>query len=62
MNASINQSVNKGDTVAYYNECGVRRVGIVKGWRDGKVIVEHKAGYTVLVVDIALYLIEEAGK
>ena len=38
-----------GDVVSYKGERGTRtRTGNVKGLRDGKVIVEHKAGYTEL--------------
>lgn len=37
-----------GDTVSYKGERGSTRTGKVKGARDGKVIVEHKAGYTEL--------------
>lgn len=36
---------NVGDTVSYKGERGTR-TGKVKGVRDGKVVVEHKAGYT----------------
>ena len=36
-----------GDTVSYKGERGTR-TGKVKGTRDGKVVVEHKAGYTEL--------------
>lgn len=35
-----------GDTVSYKGERGSTRTGKVKGSRDGKVVVEHKAGYT----------------
>jgi hypothetical protein len=35
-----------GDTVSYKGERGSTRTGKVKGVRDGKVVVEHKAGYT----------------
>ncbi len=37
-----------GDRVSYSGERGATRTGKVKGVRDGKVIVEHKAGYTEL--------------
>lgn len=36
-----------GDTVSYKGDRG-RRTGKVKGSRDGKVVVEHNAGYTEL--------------
>lgn len=62
---SINQSVKRGDKVAYYLQrristgtTQIRRVGIVQGWREGKVIVLHKAGYTEVVADADLYLVE----
>jgi ribosomal protein L20 len=35
-----------GDAVSYKGERGSTRTGKVKGSRDGKVVVEHKAGYT----------------
>lgn len=35
-----------GDTVSYKGERGAVRTAKVKGVRDGKVVVEHKAGYT----------------
>lgn len=35
-----------GDTVSYKGDRGSTRTGKVKGVRDGKVVVEHKAGYT----------------
>jgi hypothetical protein len=47
-----------GDEVAYYNARGIRRVGIVKGWREGKVMVQHNAGYFELIADEALYLLD----
>lgn len=37
-----------GDTVSYKGERGSTRTGKVKGSRDGKVVVEHSAGYTEL--------------
>ncbi len=37
-----------GDQVSYKGERGATRTGKVKGVRDGKVVVEHKAGYTEL--------------
>jgi hypothetical protein len=36
----------------------VRRTGIVQGWRDGKVVVLHKAGYTEELNAADLYLVE----
>ena len=67
---TIHHTLKQGDRVAYYinrnvsaghgstRNVQVRRQGIVKGWRDGKVIVQHKAGYTVDVPDADLYTIE----
>lgn len=37
-----------GDTVSYKGVRGSTRTGTVKGSRDGKVVVEHAAGYTEL--------------
>ncbi|WP_127958031.1 hypothetical protein [Serratia microhaemolytica] len=60
----INQTVTKGDQVAYHTQRSnghtvtqVRRIGVVQGWRNGLVIVAHKAGYTELVSESELYLI-----
>jgi hypothetical protein len=66
----IDQPLKKGDRVAYYikrnistghhSTCSiqVRRTGIVQGWRDGKVVVLHKAGYTEDLAEADLYLVE----
>ena len=35
----------------------IRRTGIVQGWRGGKVIVLHKAGYTEDLAEADLYYI-----
>ncbi len=72
MNAStrIDQPLKKGDRVAYYINRNistghhstrieqVRRTGIVQGWRGGKVVVLHKAGYTEDLAEADLYLAE----
>ena len=70
MNTNIRQTLKKGDRVAYYiyrnisaghhstRTTQVRRTGIVQGWRDGKVVVLHKAGYTEDLNDADLYLVE----
>ena len=67
---SIHHTLKKGDRVAYYINRNVstghhstrseqiRRTGIVQGWRDGKVVVLHKAGYTEDLNAAALYIIE----
>jgi hypothetical protein len=62
---SINKPLKQGDKVAYYiRRCTstgveqVRRTGIVQGWRDGRVIVLHAAGYTETMADADLYLVE----
>ena len=62
---SMKQPIKQGDKVAYYIRRRistgveqVRRVGIVQGWRDGKVIVLHAAGYTETIADADLYLVE----
>ena len=67
---SILHALKKGDRVAYYINRNVgaghhitrservRRTGIVQGWRDGKVIVLHTAGYTETIADTDLYLVE----
>lgn len=62
---SIHHPIKLGDKVAYYVQrltstgtAQLRRVGIVNGWHDGKVIVLHKAGYTKMVADADLYLVE----
>ena len=68
--ASIHQPLKKGDRVAYYINRNVstghhstrseqiRRTGIVQGWRDGKLIVLHAAGYTEDLSEADLYLVE----
>ncbi|WP_342050623.1 MULTISPECIES: hypothetical protein [unclassified Cupriavidus] len=58
MNKTISQPTKKGDQVAYYNAKDQRRVGVVQGWRDGKVVVLHRAGYTDLVPQADLYLLD----
>ena len=70
MNTNIHHTLQKGDRVAYYIDRKistghhstrieqVRRTGIVQGWRGGKVIVLHKAGYTEDLNDADLYLVE----
>lgn len=70
MNTNIRHTLQKGDRVAYYIDhtistghhstrtTQVRRTGIVQGWRDGKVVVLHKAGYTEDLNAAALYIIE----
>ena len=67
---SIQHTLKKGDRVAYYikrnistshhstRSIQVRRTGIVQGWRDGKVIVLHAAGYTEVIADADLYLVK----
>lgn len=59
--------LQQGDKVAYYVQRRVsaghhttrieqiRRTGIVQGWRGGKVIVLHKAGYTEDLAEADLY-------
>lgn len=66
----IRRTLQKGDRVAYYisrnistghhstRTTQVRRTGIVQGWRDGKVVVLHKAGYTEDLVQTDLYYVE----
>ena len=68
--ASIRHPLQQGDKVAYYVQRRVsaghhttrieqiRRTGIVQGWRGGKVIVLHKAGYTEDVAQVDLYYVE----
>ena len=69
MNAptGIRHTLQKGDRVAYYITRRVsygtgieqvRRTGIVQGWRDGKVVVLHKAGYTEDLTEADLYHVE----
>ena len=70
MNVPPRHPLKKGDRVAYYINRNVsaghhstrseqvRRIGIVQGWRDGKVIVLHKAGYTEDLVETDLYFVE----
>ena len=65
--ASIRHPLQQGDKVAYYVQRRVsaghhttrieqiRRTGIVQGWRGGKVIVLHKAGYTEDLAEADLY-------
>lgn len=65
--ASIHHPLQQGDKVAYYVQRRVsaghhttrieqiRRTGIVQGWRDGKVIVLHRAGYTEDLAETDLY-------
>ncbi|MDR2188756.1 MAG: hypothetical protein LBE62_12040 [Azonexus sp.] len=48
-----NFSAGYGDT----RKVQVRRQGIVKGWRDGAVIVLHKAGYTEQIAEHLLQAI-----
>ena len=67
---SIHRTLQKGDRVAYTIDRKistghhstrieqVRRTGIVQGWRGGKVIVLHKAGYTEDVAQVDLYYVE----
>ena len=67
---NIQPRLKKGDRVAYdvhqsistgHHSTGlvpVRRTGIVQGWRDGKVIVLHKAGYTEALAQTDLILID----
>ena len=66
----IRRTQQKGDHVAYYinrtistghhstRTTQVRRTGIVQGWRGGKVVVLHKAGYTEDVAQADLYYVE----
>ena len=68
--ASIRHPLQQGDKIAYYVQRRVsaghhttrieqiRRTGIVQGWRGGKVIVLHKAGYTEDLAEADLYYIE----
>ena len=63
----IRHRLQQGDKVAYYVQRRVsaghhttrleqiRRTGIVQGWRGGKVIVLHKAGYTEDLAEADLY-------
>ena len=65
----IRHPLQQGDKVAYYVQRRVsaghhttrieqiRRTGIVQGWRGGKVIVLHKAGYTEDLAEADLYYI-----
>jgi hypothetical protein len=67
---SIHPILKKGDRVAYYIKRNistghhstrsekVRRTGIVQGWRDGKVIVLHAAGYTEDLAEADLYYVK----
>ena len=66
----IRRTLQKGDHVAYYitrtlstghhstRPTQVRRTGIVQGWRGGKVVVLHKAGYTEDLAQADLYYVE----
>ena len=72
MNATtpIRHTLQKGDRVAYtidrtistghhsIRTAQVRRTGVVQGWRGGKVVVLHKAGYTEDLNDADLHLVE----
>lgn len=72
MNQSTNiqRTLQKGDRIAYTIDrtistghhstraTQVRRTGIVQGWRDGKVVVLHKAGYTEDLAEANLTLVE----
>ena len=67
---NIHHTLQKGDRVAYYIDrkistghhtariTQVRRTGIVQGWRDGKVVVLHAAGYTEDLAEADLYIVE----
>ena len=66
----IRRTLQKGDHVAYYinrtistghhstRTTQVSRTGIVQGWRGGKVVVLHKAGYTEDLAQADLYYVE----
>ena len=66
----IRRTLQKGDHVAYYINRTIstghhstrttqeRRTGIVQGWRGGKVVVLHKAGYTEDLAQADLYYVE----
>lgn len=68
--ARIHHALQKGDRVAYTinrtistghhstRTTQVRRTGIVQGWRDGKVVVLHAAGYTEDLAEANLTLVE----
>ena len=72
MNATtpVRRALQKGDRVAYTIDrtistghhstrtTQVRRIGIVQGWRGGKVVVLHKAGYTEDLAQADLYYVE----
>ncbi len=62
MTTCLNQLAQQGDTVAFYQARGLRRIGVVQELRDGKVLVQLDASETILVDDIELYLIEESKK
>ena len=62
MKTGLNQPAQQGDTVAYCQARGLRRIGVAQDLRNGKVLVQLDAGETVLVDDIELYLIEEEKK
>ena len=67
---NLQPRLKKGDRVAYdihrkistghhsTRSVAVQRTGIVEGWRDGKVIVLHKAGYTEALAQTDLILID----
>ena len=67
---NVRHTLQKGDRVAYTIDrtistghpstriAQVRRTGIVQGWRDGKVVVLHAAGYTEDLAETDLYLVE----
>ena len=68
--ARIQRALQKGDRVAYTIDRAisaghhstrttqVRRSGIVQGWRDGNVVVLHKAGYTEDLAEASRTLVE----
>ena len=69
-NPSQHHTLQRGDRVAYYihrtistghhssRSIQVRRTGIVQGYRDGRVQVLHKAGYTECLSEAQLYFVE----
>jgi len=63
----LHHTLQEGDRVTYYltrrvsfgsGYEQVRRSGIVRGRRNGKVIVLHKAGYTKDLAEAELYYVE----
>ena len=54
---NLQPRLKKGDRVAYDIHRKIS-TGIVQGWRDGKVIVLHKAGYTEALAQTDLILID----